>query len=227
MQEGSRTRLPLDPAGWPFIAGAAVCAALAAVFVGLIAALPFSIVTSVFLFFFRDPERYPPSDPSVVLAPADGRVLVAGKAEAGTAPSGEWLQIGIFLSLFDVHVNRVPVSGKVTRVDFRRGRALPAYRAEAAGSNESTEIWIDHHGQPVVFRQVVGVLARRVVCRLQPGRDVERGERFGVMKFGSRMDVFVPITTLLCVSVGDRVRGGETVIARLQAPFSPIPRRSQ
>ncbi|MBI3264161.1 MAG: phosphatidylserine decarboxylase, partial [Acidobacteria bacterium] len=169
MPKGSRARLPLDPAGWPFIAGAAVSAALAAVFVGSIAALPFVIVTIVFLFFFRDPERYPPSDPTVVLAPADGRVLVAGKAEAGTAPPGEWLQISIFLSPLDVHVNRVPIAGKVTRVDFRRGRSLPAYRAEAAGSNESSEIWIDHNGQPVVFRQLVGILARRVVCRLQPG----------------------------------------------------------
>lgn len=226
MPIGSRARVPLDPAGWPFVAGPATCAALAAVFVGSIAALPFIIITIVFLFFFRDPERYPPSDPTAVLAPADGRVLVAGNAEAGTAPPGEWLQISVFLSLLDVHVNRVPVSGKVTRVDFRRGRYLPAYRAEAARSNESSEIWIDHNGQPIVFRQLVGILARRIVCRLQPGRDVENGERFGVMKFGSRMDVFVPMTALLCVSVGDHVRGGETVIARLREPFSPLHRKN-
>ena len=217
MQRDSRPLLPIDPAGWPFVAGAALCAALAAVFFGSIAALPFTVFTIVFLLFFRDPERHPPGDPAAVLAPSDGRVLVAGRAEAGTAPPGEWRQISIFLSPLDVHVNRVPASGKVTRVDFRRGRYVPAYRAEAAGSNECSEIWVDHDGQPVVFRQLVGVLARRVVCRLQPGQCVEAGERFGVMKFGSRMDVFVPITAVLCVSVGDRVRGGETVLARLQA----------
>lgn len=217
MQRDSRPLLPFDPAGWPFIAGAAICAALAAVFVGSIAALPFIVFTIVFLFFFRDPERQPPADPNVVLSPADGRVLVAGRAEAGAAPPGMWLQISIFLSPLDVHVNRVPVSGTVTRVDFRPGRYLPAYRPEAAGSNARSEIWVDHNGQSVVFRQLVGIVARRIVCRLAPGRQVDAGERFGVMKFGSRMDVFLPVTAVLCVSVGDRVLGGETILARLQA----------
>ena len=217
MQRDSRPLLPFDPAGWPFVVGAVICAGLAALFVGSIATLPFIFLTIVFLFFFRDPERRPPSDPHVVLSPADGRVLVAGRAEPGVPPPGEWLQISIFLSPLDVHVNRVPVSGKVTRVDFRPGRYLPAYRAEAVGSNQCSEIWVDHNGQPVVFRQLVGILARRVVCRLEPGRDVQAGERFGVMKFGSRMDVFLPITAVLYVSVGDHVRGGETVLARIQA----------
>ena len=215
MRRDFRPLWPLDPAGWPFVAGAALCAALAAVFVGSIATLPFILFTIVFLLFFRDPERHPPSDPNAVLSPADGRVLEAGRAEPGTAPPGDWLQISIFLSPLDVHVNRVPVSGTVTRVDFRRGRYLPAYRPEAAGSNACSEIWIDYNGQPIVFRQIVGIVARRVVCRLEPGRTVHAGERFGLMKFGSRMDVFAPITAVLCVSVGDRVRGGETVLARL------------
>jgi phosphatidylserine decarboxylase len=218
MQKDSRPLVPFDRAGWPFVAGAAICAAIAAAFAGSMAALPFILVTIVFLVFFRDPERQPPADPNAVLSPADGRVLVAGRTEPGTAPPGEWLQISIFLSPLDVHVNRVPVSGRVVRVNFRPGRYLPAYRAEAAGSNECSEIWVDHHGQSVVFRQLVGILARRVVCRLEPGRDVQAGERFGVMKFGSRMDVFLPITAVLCVAVGDSVRGGETILARLLGP---------
>jgi len=215
MQRDSRPLFPIDRAGWPFIAIAALGAALTAVLGGWAVALPFVLLALVFLFFFRDPERRPPTDPGVVLSPADGRVLVAGPAEAGAAPPGEWLQISIFLSPLDVHVNRVPVSGRVIRVNVRRGRYLPAYRPEAAGSNECSEVWIDHKGQAVVIRQFVGILARRVVCRLQPERHVEAGERFGVMKFGSRMDVFLPVTAVLSVSVGDRVRGGETVIARL------------
>ena len=159
--------MPFDRAGWPFVAGAAICAALAAAVAGSMAASPFILLTGLFLFFFRDPNRRPPDDPDAVLSPADGRVLVAGPAEPAAAPPGEWLQVSIFLSPLDVHVNRVPVSGKVVRVSFRRGRFLPAYRAEAARSNEASEIWIDHQGQSVVFRQLVGILARRVVS-VQP-----------------------------------------------------------
>lgn len=152
-----------------------------------------------------------------MLSPADGRVLVAGPADAAAAPPGRWLQVSIFLSLMDVHVNRVPVSGRVTRVTYTPGRFLPAYRHNAAIANERCEIWIDHEGQPVVARQVVGVLARRVVCRLDTGATVAAGDRYGVMKFGSRMDVFIPIESEIKVRVGDTVRGGVTVVAMLHS----------
>lgn len=146
--------------------------------------------------------------------------MVAGRAAPDAAPSSassaaDWQLISIFLSPLDVHVNWIPVSGKVTRVEFRPGRFLPAYRAEAAAANERSEVWIDHHGQTVVVRQIVGILARRVVCRVEPGRDVRAGERMGIMKFGSRMDVFLPRSAKLTVKVGDRVRGAETIIGRL------------
>ena len=150
-----------------------------------------------------------------MVAPADGRVLVAGAAVADAAPPGSWQQVSIFLSPIDVHVNRLPVSGRVTRVSYTRGRFLPAYRPDAAAANERSEIWIDHRGQTIVARQIVGVLARRVVCRVEAGTDVHAGDRFGIMKFGSRMDVFLPTTATLTVGVGDSVRGGETVIAVL------------
>jgi phosphatidylserine decarboxylase len=115
----------------------------------------------------------------------------------------------------DVHVNRVPVSGRITRVMFQRGKFLPAYHRDAAATNERSEIWIDHGGQLVVVRQVVGILARRVVCRAKTGMDVQAGDRYGIMKFGSRMDIFLPPTATIHVRVGDVVRGGETVIAVL------------
>ena len=115
----------------------------------------------------------------------------------------------------DVHVNRVPASGRITRVSYTPGKFLPAYRAEAGGVNERSEVWIDHRGQTIVARQVVGILARRVVCRAATGADVRAGDRFGVMKFGSRMDVFLPETASIRVKVGDAVRAGETVIAVL------------
>ena len=178
-------------------------------------AVPVLILAAFFLFFFRDPERQNQADDAAVVAPADGRVLVAGPAVTEAAPPGAWQQISIFLSPMDVHVNRVPVSGKVTRVSFTRGRFLPAYHHDAAAANERSEIWIDHGGQMVVVRQIVGILARRVVCRVQAGADVRAGDRFGIMKFGSRMDVFVPLSATITVAVGDRVRGGETVIAVL------------
>jgi len=150
-----------------------------------------------------------------VVSPADGRVLVCGPAEPGVAPPGVWQQISIFLSPTDVHVNRVPVSGVVTRVKFTPGRFLPAYRKEAAADNERSEIWIDHSGQTIVARQIVGILARRVVCRAKAGDEVRAGDRFGIMKFGSRMDIFLPASASIRVQVGQMVRGGETVIAVL------------
>ncbi len=209
--------LRIDPAGLPFIVGALAVALVSGAAFGWWVAAPLVALAAFFAFFFRDPERRAAAagDGDVVLSPADGRVLVAGPAAALGAPAGVWQQVSIFLSPIDVHVNRIPVSGHVTRVTFTRGRFLPAYRHDAATANERSEIWIDHDGQTIVARQIVGVLARRVVCRVAEGADVRAGERFGIMKFGSRMDVFVPETATLCVKVGEGVRGGETVIAVL------------
>ena len=207
--------MKLDPAGYPFIGGTVAVALAAALTVGGLGAVPLLILAAFFTYFFRDPDRVSPSDPKVVLSPADGRVLVAGPAAPGVAPPGEWKQISIFLSPMDVHVNRTPVAGRVTKVDFRKGRFLPAYHHDAAGHNERSEVWIDHGGKTVVFRQIVGSLARRVVCRVKPGDVLAPGERFGIMKFGSRMDVFLPTGSILLVKVGDQVIGGVTPIATL------------
>ena len=209
--------MTIDRAGFPFIGGTAALAIAAALTVGYAGAVPLTVLAAFFTFFFRDPDRQSPTDPRLVLSPADGRVLVAGPADPKASPPGEWKQISIFLSPTDVHVNRSPVSGKVTRVDFRRGKYLPAYHRDAAAANERSEVWVDHNGFNVVFRQIVGILARRVVCRVAPGAQLEAGQRFGIMKFGSRMDVFVPPAAALKVSVGDKVVGGVTVIAELEA----------
>ena len=135
-----------------------------------------------------------------VVSPADGRVGLAGDPEPGAAPPGQWKQVSIFLSPMDVHVNRVPVSGRVLRVDYKPGKFLPAYKREAAIDNERNEFWIDHAGQTIVCRQVVGILARRIVCRVPVGADVRTGERFGVMKFGSRIDLFLPPTATVKIA---------------------------
>jgi phosphatidylserine decarboxylase len=208
-------RVPIDPAGWPFIGGALLIAGVVFAFGGWRFALPLIVVAGFFLFFFRDPERSITEGPDLVLSPADGRVMVAGATQPDAAPSGEWQQISIFLSPMDVHINRVPASGRVTSVSYRPGEFFAAYKPDAATRNERSEVWVNHGGQVIVFRQIVGVLARRVVCRLRVGADVRAGDRFGVMKFGSRMDVFLPPTAEIRIKVGDMVRGGETIMAVL------------
>jgi len=207
--------LRLDFAGLPFIGGALALALVLGAAIGWVFAIPFVALALFFAFFFRDPHRTVSAAPDQVLSPADGRVIVAGRAVQTGAPPGAWQQISIFLSPMDVHVNRVPASGRVTKVSYTPGRFLPAYRDDAGAHNERSEIWIDHGGQTIVARQIVGILARRVVCRVQAGAEVRAGDRFGIMKFGSRMDVFLPESASLVVAVGDVVRGGETVIAVL------------
>jgi phosphatidylserine decarboxylase len=205
-----------DRAGYPFVGGAWAIALVAALYLGWPSALPFVVLGLLFAFFFRDPERVSPDEAHVVLSPADGRVKFAGKAEPGVAPPGEWQQVSIFLSPMDVHVNRIPASGTIARVSYTAGKFLPAYRHEAAAVNERSEVWIDRgNGEQVVARQVVGVLARRVVCRARVGEHVDAGQRFGIMKFGSRMDVFLPPSAAIRATVGEMVRGGETIIAVL------------
>lgn len=165
--------------------------------------------------FFRDPERTSPTDPSLVLAPADGKIMYAGPAQPANAPAGEWLQIITFLSPLDVHINRTPLAGVVRRVEYRAGSFVPAYHHDAA-NNERSEMWLDHNGVTIVVRQIVGMLARRVVCRAKVGQMLQAGERIGLMKFGSRMDVFVPLTAEIVVKPGDRTVAGESVLARLR-----------
>ena len=205
----------IDPAGWPFILGAFVLALIGAFAVHSLAGVALLVLSGFFLFFFRDPDRAVTKVDKAVLSPADGRVMVAGAPTGAEFPAASWQQISIFLSPMDVHVNRMPVGGRVTRVRYHPGRFLPAYRADAGDLNEYTEVWIDHGGQTIVVRQIVGILARRIVCRTKEGDEVQAGDRFGVMKFGSRMDVFVPTGTEVAVKVGDRVVGAVTVIAVL------------
>jgi phosphatidylserine decarboxylase len=206
----------IDPAGWPFIGGSLILAIAALWFFGPGGAIIFAILACFFLFFFRDPERTITTDSDAVLSPADGRVMIAGAPAGQAVPAGNWQQISIFLSPMDVHVNRMPIGGRVQKVEYHRGRFLPAYRHEAGDLNEYTEVTVDHHGQPIVVRQIVGVLARRIVCRIKEGDVVQAGDRFGVMKFGSRMDIFLPASAKIAVKVNEKVVGGVTVIARLQ-----------
>jgi phosphatidylserine decarboxylase len=214
----------IDRAGWPFITGPLAPAALAALagrrWAARWVALPFLGLSAYMTLFFRDPDRRcdtVPSDPDDVLSPADGVVMVAGEPQEGVAPDGDWQQVSVFLSVVDVHVNRSPFHGEVVESSYRKGSFLAAYRKESAHRNERSELWLRDGDRTVVFRQIVGVLARRIVTRTGPGQRLATGERMGLMKFGSRMDVFVPRTCTVTVTKGQRVRGGETVIARWPA----------
>jgi phosphatidylserine decarboxylase len=215
----------IDPAGWPFITGPL---APAVVLAGAgrnrrwarRAVWPFVGLSAYMALFFRDPDRRCDSespDPDEVLSPADGVVMVAGEPQPDVAPEGDWQQVSVFLSVVDVHVNRSPYRGEVVESSYRKGSFLAAYRKESAHKNERSELWLRDGERTVVFRQIVGVLARRIVTRTGPGQRLATGERMGLMKFGSRMDVFVPPECAITVTKGQRVRGGETVIARWPA----------
>lgn len=206
----------IDRAGLPFVGIALVLAGAFGWWVGRGGAVPFLVLAAFFAFFFRDPNRATPVEPHLVVSPADGRVMVAGDPAGAGAPEGAWKHISIFLSPLDVHVNRTPVEGRVTHVEYHRGSFLPAYKKEAGELNEWTEVWFERGGRPIVCRQIVGVLARRIVCRLKEGDQVERGQRFGVMKFGSRIDLFLPTSSRVTVKVGQRVVSGETTLATME-----------
>src|SRR5207245_2023193 len=155
-------------------------------------------------FFFRDPDRAVPADPRLVLSPADGKVIVAGPAAAGN-PLGEGAsQVSIFMSVFDVHVNRAPMGGRISRVDYNPGRFLPAFQDKASLANEQNSVTIEDGGHRVLFKQIAGLIARRIIFTKKPGDPVAAGERVGMIKFGSRVDVFLPREMRLRVQKGDR-----------------------
>ena len=211
--------MSIDRAATPFVLIAALPATAAALFGWPWIGASLLILPVAVALFFRDPDRTVPNDPDAILSPADGTVLHAGPGRPSEAPPGDWQQITIFLSLFDVHINRTPTAGRITKVTHVPGTFLPAFRPDAH-RNEHSEIWIDRRGIMVVFRQVVGVLARRVVTRVNAGDTLEPGARIGLMKFGSRMDVFLPVDAVVVARTGEKVRAGETVIARLTSQDS-------
>src|ERR1700679_1240936 len=176
-----------------------------------LAAVPV-LLAVFFLWFFRDPNRKVPTGEGLIVSPGDGKVE---EAEWIETTAGNRVRVTIFLNVFDVHVNRVPVGGTVTLVEHREGQFLNAMKAESAVLNEQTMITIDTGEYAVSFKQIAGLLARRIVCNLKVGDRVERGQRIGVIKFGSRVDVLIPAAANLKVKTGSPVKGGSTVLAVL------------
>jgi len=170
------------------------------------------LLAAFFLWFFRDPERAVPAGAGLVVSPADG--LVTSVTSVST-PAGEKLKLSVFLSVFDVHVNRSPIAGVVSGVDYQKGLYLNAMNPDSADKNEQNAVTVAGDGYEVVFKQIAGLLARRIVFNKRVGDRVERGERVGLIKFGSRVDILLPGDATLSVKKGDRVKGGASVLATL------------
>ena len=170
------------------------------------------ILASFFLWFFRDPERTIPAEPGAVVSPADGKVTDVSTVMAGTEKQ---LRLSIFLSVFDVHVNRVPIGGVIRDIRYQHGKFLDARSPDCADLNEQNIVTVEGQGQRVVFKQIAGLLARRIVFHPKVGDRVERGQRIGLIKFGSRCDVVLDALARPNVKVGDRVKGGASVLAYL------------
>ena len=168
-----------------------------------------------FLWFFRDPERKVPTGPGEIVSPADG---VVTQAEWIETSGGSRLRISVFLSVFDVHVNRAPVSGTVKAVEYREGQFLNAMNSLSAVANEQTLVVLDTGTCEISYKQIAGLLARRIVCTVKVGDRVQRGQRVGMIKFGSRVDVLMPADAVPRVDRGSRVRGGSTILAVLPQP---------
>ena len=177
----------------------------------------FLIVAGFFIIFFRDPQRIPPEgSESMILSPADGKVVFVGKAQSNRYLEGDWEKISIFMSVFNVHVNRIPITGKVSDIFYHKGRFFSANLDKSSEKNEQNAIILEHNGRwKVIFVQIAGLIARRIVCRLKRGDDVSRGARFGLIRFGSRVEVYLPMGSLLVVKEGEKVKAGKTVLGYL------------
>jgi phosphatidylserine decarboxylase len=208
--------LPVAREGVPVLAAAAFATAVFALLDFAVPALIGLVATGFFGFFFRDPDRVVPRDENAVVSPADGRVLAAEVGDGGPYYDGPCLKIGIFMSIFNVHVNRVPAAGTVQGIEYHPGTFVNASLDKASADNERNAIFIEtENGHFLTTVQVAGLVARRIICRLRPGDPVVRGARFGLICFGSRLDLYLPPETEAAVGPGDRVRAGTSILGVL------------
>jgi len=210
-------RLPVAKEGLPFIG---ISGGLTLVFLALGSSVLFALgllVTFFIVFFFRDPEREQPAILKAVLSPADGRILEVRKIDNATNPMGaQALKISIFMSIFNVHVNRVPVEGVIEGIDYHAGKFFSADLDKASEQNENNRVMLrTPDSQKMVVIQIAGLIARRIVCWVAPGDHVTRGQRFGMIRFGSRLEVFLPYNARITVETGQKVTAGKTILGHL------------
>lgn len=214
--------VPIHPAGWPFIFIFVVASILITAFWSPFA-LPGTLLSLWCVYFFRNPVRTTPVTDNLIIAPADGRVLSTGVAPAPAdldLPDGEWRRVAIFMNVFDVHVNRAPVAGRVTATSYHAGKFLNASLDKAAEANERQTIVMETpSGQAIGIVQIAGLVARRILFEAGIGDQLAIGQQFGIIRFGSRVDVWIPADTPVLVMEGQRTVAGETVLADMSGGF--------
>ena len=211
----SQTAFPVARAGYPFILVAAFSTAVLALLGLTTLTLIGLVVTFCICGFFRDPDRVIPVAKGVVVSPADGKVIAASPVDNSPFLGGEAMKISIFMSVFNVHVNRMPSSGCVAEIDYYPGKFFSANLDKASQQNEHNAVSIAmDNGKPLYVVQIAGLIARRIICHLQPGDQVLRGQRFGLICFGSRLDVYLPTDIKLKSAVGDKVKAGTSILGQ-------------
>ena len=212
----SQTAFPVASAGYPFILVAAFTTAILALLGFTALTLIGLVVTFCICGFFRDPDRVTPVDKGVVVSPADGKIIAADLVDNSPFSDGEFMKISIFMSVFNVHVNRVPYDGQVKEIDYYPGKFFSANLDKASEQNEHNAVSIEMEtGQPLCVVQIAGLIARRIICYIKPGDQVIRGQRFGLICFGSRLDVYLPADLKLKAAVGDKVKAGTSILGEL------------
>lgn len=219
--------IPVAAEGWPFIIPLAALTILFFVLGWMWPGFFLLALTLFVVFFFRDPERVVPQGASVVVAPADGKVIAVKDVYEPVFLKEDVKQISIFMSVFNVHVNRVPCGGRVDIVKYNPGRFHVASVDKASLDNEQNAMVISSNGKRMLVKQIAGLIARRIVCYVKPGDVVKTGERYGMIRFGSRVDIFLPSDTELRVKVGDVVKGAEDIIGVLKLSREPVASGSQ
>lgn len=213
----SQTAFPVASAGYPFILVAAFTTAIFALLGFTTLTLVGLVITFCICGFFRDPDRVTPVAKGVVVSPADGKVVAAGLVDNSPFSNGAFMKISIFMSVFNVHVNRVPYSGQVKEIDYYPGKFFSANLDKASEQNEHNAVSIEMEtGQPLCVVQIAGLIARRIICYIKPGDQVIRGQRFGLICFGSRLDVYLPADIKLRLAVGDKVKAGTSILGELK-----------
>ncbi len=216
-RRGHGSAFPIAEAGYPFIL-AGVFATLTFALVGMrIPSVVALFLTFFVCYFFRDPLRAIPMQDDLFVSPADGKVVSIRKIDKDPYTGKPALYVGIFMSIFDVHVNRSPYNGKIVSMDYKPGSFIPADKDKAPVSNEQNAITLesDRLERELVIVQIAGLVARRIICWVSPGQEVEKGERFGLICFGSRVDLYLPVNTRILVVKGDRVKAGTSVIGKV------------
>lgn len=212
----SQAAFPVARAGFPLIGGSAFVTVVLALLELTVPALAALVVTVFVVFFFRDPDRIVPGAPKTLVSPADGRVIAVETVDQTPYYEGECRKISIFMSVFNVHVNRIPYEGTVRKIAYHPGKFISANRDKASSDNERNAIFIETgEGEAITVIQIAGLIARRIICSVGSEESVRRGQRLGLICFGSRVELFVPLPTDIRVAAGDRVTAGSSIIGVL------------